>query len=274
MTIDHAQLADQLRRLGYAIIPGVLTDAECGRYKQLLEEIWSKFAGRYTAAVNPEKLNNQGKEKMCFNLHNKDISFCRLIDHQDVTRVIYPVMQKGSYKNSVPITCHACNARTPLKNAGYQQLHVDARTPVCDPPQLIGVFWLIDDYTEDNGATRVVPGSHLYSHFPESGKIYPEEIKLCAPKGSVVLYDAHIWHGGGENTTADTRWALLIQYTPWFYKSMFDFNRNMPREIHDQLNDEQKRLFGYFSVPPRDEFERIDGLSNTPSIPEDYLLTK
>ena len=73
--------------------------------------------------------------------------------------------------------------------------------------------WLLDDFTPENGATRMVPGSHRWRTRPQDVladplAAHPDEILLTGAAGSVAVMNAHMWHGGTANTTAAPRLAM------------------------------------------------------------------
>ena len=136
----------------------------------------------------------------------------------------------------------------------------------------LGYLWMIDDFTIENGATRIVPGSHTRPFFPENGKSYTDEISMTAPAGSVLLYNGALWHGGGPKQSDKDRWACIFSYARWYLKPSFDFNRNMPYDIFDKLSDECRELFGYKVNPPIDEFTRLSTRSEVFESPKQYNL--
>jgi ectoine hydroxylase-related dioxygenase (phytanoyl-CoA dioxygenase family) len=73
--------------------------------------------------------------------------------------------------------------------------------------------WMLDDFTEDNGALRVVPGSHHWRRLPEPGAKVEGETLVTGKAGTVVVMNAHMWHGGTDNRTARPRRAMHVYYT-------------------------------------------------------------
>ncbi|CAN5908461.1 hypothetical protein BH24BAC1_BH24BAC1_36740 [soil metagenome] len=74
-------------------------------------------------------------------------------------------------------------------------------------------IWLLDDFSRENGATRIVPGSHLKGSLPQDEledpfAPHPDEIVIEAPAGSVFIFNSHAWHGGTTNLTAAPRRAI------------------------------------------------------------------
>ncbi len=85
-----------------------------------------------------------------------------------------------------------------------------------DIPQLteFQVFWMLTDFTAENGATLVVPFSH-HTGRPPARTAYPQEIPLVGTKGSVLIFDGRIWHRSGANTTSGKhRMAANMMYLP------------------------------------------------------------
>jgi ectoine hydroxylase-related dioxygenase (phytanoyl-CoA dioxygenase family) len=80
--------------------------------------------------------------------------------------------------------------------------------------------WMLDDFTVQNGALRAVPGSHRWRRLPQDSLTHlkaphPEEVLVTGKAGSVVVMNAHLWHGGTENRTACHRRALHAFYCRW-----------------------------------------------------------
>ena len=72
-------------------------------------------------------------------------------------------------------------------------------------PLAVNVGWAVDDFTAENGATRVVPGSLQAGRGPEWGQDYPEAIALTCPAGSIFVMDGRVWHQTGPNTTQNVQ---------------------------------------------------------------------
>src|SRR5262249_21862871 len=78
--------------------------------------------------------------------------------------------------------------------------------------------WILDDFTESNGAIRMVPGSHRWGITPQQALAdpyarHPQEMLLTGRAGTVVVMNAHMWHGGTENRTGSPRRAMHVYYT-------------------------------------------------------------
>ena len=99
-----------------------------------------------------------------------------------------------------------------------QPLHVDmGAIPDEDGYWVCNTVWLLDDFTRDNGPTRMVPGSHKWGRRPQDvlsdlHAPHPQEVLLVAPAGAVVVMNAHMWHGGTANRSGSPRLAMHAFY--------------------------------------------------------------
>ncbi len=95
-----------------------------------------------------------------------------------------------------------------------QPLHVDmGGIPDEEGYWVCNTIWMLDDFTPDNGATRVVPGTHLLKKLPQDVlpdvfAPHPDQELVLGKAGTVVVMNAHAWHGGTANRTAAPRRAL------------------------------------------------------------------
>ncbi len=104
-------------------------------------------------------------------------------------------------------------------------------------------IWALTEFTEDNGATRVVPGS---SDWPDDRQAKPEEICQAVMRaGSVLLYTGSVFHGGGENRSGEDRIGLNITYSLGWLRQEENQYLSCPPEIACELPEELQDLLGY-----------------------------
>ena len=264
----------EIEEKGFLVLPDLISNHDCDHYKSILESNYETYAPNYAknSASGAHGLDNKSMEKTVYNLHNKDLSFYKLFEHPEVLKILDFMLLEGSYKDAEPYYLYNNCARCPLQGNPGQQLHSDSRLPGINYCIVANVLWALDDFTNDNGSTRIVPGSHKIKEFAEDGKIYDEEIRANIKKGSALIFDANLWHGGGANIDGSSRWALTLGYARWFIKPSFDYMQNTPIEIYEQLSPERKRLMGYDLAAPKDEFTRVRSRAPSPEVPENYVL--
>ncbi|MBE9238211.1 phytanoyl-CoA dioxygenase family protein [Anabaena aphanizomenioides LEGE 00250] len=119
---------------------------------------------------------------------------------------------------------------------------------VSSRPLAINCLFCVDDFTELNGSTIVIPCSHKSEKFPSDNFIKNHSIKVTAPVGSFIVLDCMVFHKGGFNSSDNPRRAVNHVYTIPFFKQQI----NIPNVIGNSfdINDEQRDILGYkYQVP-------------------------
>ena len=160
------------------------------------------------------------------------------IEHhqEDTANRVANLINKGTVWEKVwshPLLLSACNhvfqcefkvsslnGREALKNGGHQSLHGDWKKPRPDFPKVhvLNSIWALDDLSKENGSPRIIPGTHNTPDLPEdiltnTDTPHPEEVILECPAGSVMIFNAHAWHGGTTNRTGARRRVLHGYFT-------------------------------------------------------------
>ena len=191
-----------LDREGYLFLPGILTAAQVNALNARLADLLAGEGEKAGREVHQEA----GTDRLS-DLANKGEVFDICYTHPRVLAGIAHVLQNDLKLSSL-------NARAALPGQGLQGLHADWGQAVApDNYQVCNSIWLLDDFTPNNGATRVVPGSQRSGLMPQEvmpdvTAPHPDEVKIIAPAGTVVVFNSHTWHGGTRNTTDAPRRAL------------------------------------------------------------------
>jgi len=147
------------------------------------------------------------------NLVNKGEVFRRVIVEPRLLELVGHVIPDGFKLSSLNV--RSANPR----NGSGQPLHADMGAVADDRGFWVcNSVWMLDDFTEENGALRVVPGSHHWKQTPQTAlddpaAQHPDEVLLTGRAGTVVVMNAHCWHGGQENRTDCQRTALHAFYS-------------------------------------------------------------
>jgi ectoine hydroxylase-related dioxygenase (phytanoyl-CoA dioxygenase family) len=147
-------------------------------------------------------------------------------------------------------TLSSLNSRAALPGSGHQRLHTDWGEPVpAGDYQVCNSIWLIDDFTPGNGPTRLVPGSHRSEQLP--GQVmadpwapYLGEVQLLGQAGTVVVFNAHLWHGGTLNTTRRPRRALHSYFCRRGRKQQLDQRAYLRPETLARLSPAARHILG------------------------------
>lgn len=202
---DDTLMAEEKRRLdedGYLLLSDVLMPALVTRMRDTLDAIAAEGADAGTEYQQEEGTVRVG------DLINKDPDFDVTFTHPRVLAAVRHIIDG-------PFLASSVSGRSALPGAGHQKLHVDGALPPAPGQYVVAnSIWLLDPFTAENGATWIVPGSR------RSGKPrqdvredarapHPDEVRLIAPSGTVVVFNAHVWHGGTINRTNQLRRGIF-----------------------------------------------------------------
>lgn len=132
-----------------------------------------------------------------------------------------------------------------------QGLHRDDIVyPIPWPHQqvVLNTMWALDDFTEDNGATLIVPGSHRTA--PSELPHLSEAVTATMPAGSVMFYSGTVWHGGGANRTHERRLGVILEYVASWLRAQENHVTAVPIEVMRTLPPRLQELLGYNIHPP------------------------
>jgi ectoine hydroxylase-related dioxygenase (phytanoyl-CoA dioxygenase family) len=228
---------DSLDTLGYVIVENLL-DPDClQQVRSRVEELYEQEGENAGSEFRKEP----GSRRLA-NLVDKGEILQRLIAMPRVLEMVGHVLG-GRFKLS------SFNARSANPySSEAQPLHCDAAALPDDKGFWVcNTIWLLDDFTQENGATRVIPGSQKRAKLPQEVLAdpvarHPEEVLLIAPAGSVVVMNTHAWHGGTANRTANHRRALHAFYCR-FDKPQQQYQKRLLRpETQAKLSRELRHL--------------------------------
>jgi ectoine hydroxylase-related dioxygenase (phytanoyl-CoA dioxygenase family) len=159
--------------------------------------------------------------------------------HAAVLPVVEGVLDRGCLVSSL-------STITILPGERAQPIHSDDQLiplPKPHPPTVCNTMWALTDFTEENGATRIVPGSHLLDS-PVYGEHY-DSIAAGMRKGSVLVWHGSLWHGGGANRSAAPRMGVAMNYCAGYIRQQENQQLGIPREIAAQFPRRLQELVGY-----------------------------
>jgi ectoine hydroxylase-related dioxygenase (phytanoyl-CoA dioxygenase family) len=175
-----------------------------------------------------------------YNLLVHDQAFQRVPVHPNVLPIVEGVLDRGCLISSLS-SIAICAGETP------QPIHADDQLmPIAKPhpPTVCNTMWALSDFTEANGATRIMPGTHLADRSPDYGAPY-ESIAAEMPRGSVLVWHGSLWHGGGANTTAERRIGIAMNYCAGYIRQQENQQLGIPREVAAGFEPRLQQLCGY-----------------------------
>ncbi|HZO89166.1 MAG TPA: phytanoyl-CoA dioxygenase family protein [Chthonomonadaceae bacterium] len=229
---------DQLDRDGYLPLRGLLTMEQVEAIRRRQEELLAEEGDQAGLEVYQER----GTDRLA-DLINKGTCYHVVITHPRLLAAVAHVLKWDLKLSSL-------NSRAALPGQGQQGLHPDwGRLEVPGDYQVCNSVWLLDDFTPENGATRVVPGSHCSGKLPgdemaDPSLPHPNEVLLLGKAGDVVVFNAHCWHGGTLNRTDKPRRAMHGYFTRRHQPQQLDQQKYLRRETWEQLSPAARVVLG------------------------------
>jgi ectoine hydroxylase-related dioxygenase (phytanoyl-CoA dioxygenase family) len=253
---EHRRLTDD----GFVILREVLARAEIDA---IIDALAPFEAGR---PMGRNDFEGQRSQRV-YSLAGKGEVFHRLAEYPRVLAHLDASLMSGFLlSNLQSIRLHP--GETP------QAWHTDdAFYPVPRPRATLGLstIWAIEDFTEDNGATELAVGSHRWGMEHPDDRRY-EVKKAIMPAGSVVIFDAALWHRGGGNATTKTRLAVSPQYCqPWLRPQESQL-LIVPPEAAKSCSPRLRSMLGYNIHPPF--VGQVDGMHPLRLIDPEYRAHK
>ncbi|MGD9996329.1 MAG: phytanoyl-CoA dioxygenase family protein [Ilumatobacteraceae bacterium] len=128
-----------------------------------------------------------------------------------------------------------------------QPIHADDQImplPKPHPATTANSMWALTDFTEANGATRIIPGTHTADSSPVYGSHY-DSIPAEMPAGSILVWHGSLWHGGGANTTAETRVGIAMNYCAGWVRQQENQQLGIPLDVVRGFSPELRELCGF-----------------------------
>ena len=220
---------------GYTILEDVvdlaLVDAVDADLRRLEEELGVVPAGNSFEGARTVRI---------YNLLVHGPAYEAIPVHPEVLPVVQSVLDAGCLVSSL-----SSIAIDPGEVA--QPIHADDQLlPIAKPhvATVCNTMWAITDFTEANGATRLVPGSHKADRSPGYGETY-ETVPAEMSKGSVLVWHGSLWHGGGANRTEGRRVGVAMNYCAGWIRQQENQQLGIPREVARRFDPTLRRLVGY-----------------------------
>ena len=220
-----ADAASELRHRGFVVLPGAVP-----------REHMARLTDAYDAAMS----SASGSDLRVGSTSTRVSDFVNRGTEFDGLYMFPPLLDACCRVIGRPFKLSSLQARTLRPHTPMQELHVDVRRDSADWP-LLGFILMVDDFRQENGATRFVPGSH---HWPSARDDTPSDPRAdsdcqalaCGPAGSLLVFNGSAWHGHAANTSDTPRRSLQGAFIPRDGQAATDFAGRMQPETRARLS--------------------------------------
>jgi ectoine hydroxylase-related dioxygenase (phytanoyl-CoA dioxygenase family) len=224
----------ELAEKGYAVIEGAVDDAGRDAVRDALEPMLGPYGRNDFEGFRTQR---------AYCLVAKSRAFDRLILHPQVLTIAEEVLGPN-FLLTASLAINLGPGET------EQAFHFDDgfyRIPRPRPPVSLSVLWAIDEFTADNGATLMIPGSHKWAE----GQWGRNDVRLATmPAGAALMYYGTLVHAGGANTTDAYRLGVSIQYCAAWARQQENFSLAIGVDGARELPSRLQELIGYSIHPP------------------------
>jgi ectoine hydroxylase-related dioxygenase (phytanoyl-CoA dioxygenase family) len=256
----NAHLASpNLDRDGYVVVEDAIAPDTIARLRaELLPYLQGRLMGR-------NDFEGYRSERV-YALLAKAPTVAQLIEHPAVLDAVGRFLHP-SYLLSAALVVNLHPGETPQ---GYHQDDALGAPPPPRAPQGVSTIWALDEYTLENGATEVIPGSHRWDHVPKPDEWNELELlgrALLLRPGSVAIFPGSLYHRSGANRSQRKRLGLTIQYCQPWLRQLENMMLATPPELAARYSTRIQELVGYSLVA--DTFVGyVDGRHPRKLIPE------
>ncbi len=234
--IDSAMV--QINRDGYIIFESLFTPAQ-------MEALKGDALTRFKHAKGRNNFEGFSTQRLYSMMAETDIAN-PMVEHPLILGVLDRIFEPNYLLSQLQvINIHPGEAPQPLH-------YDDGFYPWPRPRRALGAATIIavDDFTENNGATVLIPRSHNWDDRMPSEHDKEKLIKAVMPKGSVLFFLGTLWHGGGANQSEAPRMCLTAQYCAPFCRTQENFSLSIPKAQVKTFSENIQRLLGYSIHPP------------------------
>lgn len=241
-TRDLAQGLRNIAEYGLTIVPDVLTGDVLDRARDALYRAADSDRARQREQKFSLDDAQDDTNRRVWNVLSRDPVFEDMAFHPLALDYVKAVLGWPALLGNI-----SANITGP--GGGEMVLHADqifVPEPWASAPQGMNVAWCLDDFTEANGATRFVPGSHKLNRAPRAEDRQAETAPMVASAGSAVVFESRVWHKTGHNRTADQQRAgVFAWYTKPIYRAQENWFLSLRPEVRQFASDEALVLLGY-----------------------------
>ena len=235
MVIDVGAHVDRIDRDGYSIVEDAiepeLVDALAEDLLRLEHDLGAVPARNTFEGVHTTRI---------YNLLGHGSHFEQIPVHPAILPICEQVLDEGLLVSSLSSIAIG-PGETP------QPVHADDQViplPKPHPPTVCNTMWALTDFSDANGATRVIPGSHKASESPDLSRSY-DSIPAEMRRGSVLVWHGSLWHGGGANTTTSRRVGIAMNYCAGYIRQQENQQLGLPLDRVRHFSPRLQQLVGF-----------------------------
>jgi ectoine hydroxylase-related dioxygenase (phytanoyl-CoA dioxygenase family) len=241
-TTDLGQVRKDIEEFGYGFVKDALDPTQL---KTLQDAIRQQAEGEVNAGVANKDGGPHSPNQRIWTLINKGQEFLDLLEHPLIDKIVPDFLGEHALIHSF-----SANIARPGNDA--MMLHTDQiaiQPPIRSLAFGLNIMWYLTDITEENGATRVFPGSHIGAIAPNNPFDISGTVPAAAPAGSALVFESRLWHATGMNKmTTGERPVILMFFMRSFVRSQENNFLSIRPEVEATISDRVRDMLGFVTT--------------------------
>ncbi|KXT17086.1 hypothetical protein AC579_4312 [Pseudocercospora musae] len=238
-TQDIEQVLADVKKFGYGLVSNALSPTEISTLRSAIQQ---QAAGEIAAGVSKHDGGPDSVNQRIWTLINKGPEFHSLLEHPLIDDIVPEML--GEY-----FLIHSYSANIARPGNVPMMVHTDQvgiQPPVRDMYYGLNIMWFLEDVTEQNGGTRVWPGSHLGNCAPDDPFSIEGSIAAEGKAGTALVFESRLWHATGPNRLSEgERPVILMFFMRSFVRQQENNFLSIRPEVEASMSDKVRKMLGF-----------------------------
>lgn len=235
---------NELKNLGYVILRNQIDNKWLS---SLFDELTKVFDLHRKIQIS--KNNDIKTDGVALNILQDSPIFISFLEYFLSKNIIDELETNFFYSKTIINSFSAINNLPNQKNFS-SKIHRDIRFYSHGMPMMVNFLFMIDDFTIENGATFILPYSHLKEEMPSEESFFQNAVQATGNRGDILIFDSNLWHCSAPNYSKNGRVGLPMTVSRSFMKQLYDYPRAVGYEKMEQFDQKLQAFLGYHSRVP------------------------
>lgn len=235
---------NELKKFGYTLLTDIVNDFWISKLSNALDKAFLKH--KKLQEKNSNEIKSHG---VALHVLVSDDTFIDFLKHLQNEK-LFNFFEENFFKSKCILNSFSGLNNLPNNKNFSSVIHRDLRFYSGKFPMMLNCLFMIDDFTKENGATYLLPFSHLKEQKPSDEEFFNEAIQVTGKKGDMIVFNSNLWHCSAPNSTSKDRKAIPMTLSKSFMKQLLDYPRALGYDKIDSYDTDLQQLLGYHSRVP------------------------
>jgi ectoine hydroxylase-related dioxygenase (phytanoyl-CoA dioxygenase family) len=246
----------KLKEEGYFIMPDQISNELIEKLKQSLDNSF-----KLHSHIQKEQGNEIDVTGVALNVVGDSVIYIHLLQELFDNKIIEN-LEKHFFKSKFILNSMSALDNQPNKINFSAVVHRDIKCYSGQLPIMINLLVMLDDFTIENGATSLLPYSHMVEEKPDDLYYKKNSIRATGKAGDILFFNSNVWHSSELNSTQERRRGIPITFSKSFVKQLMDYPRCLGYGEKHLYSNQMAQLLGYDSRVPANLYEWYQPFEN------------